>query len=278
MLRDVAFAVTLVVFVVLLATATALGALGPLPPPKLRKLAVNVLNTTYNPVYLRKNFSADAPEAVTAVVWDYRGLDTVFETAVFYGAIVGTLALYRAVLKSGGDAERGSDPRRGGLSTVVKVSTAVIVIAIGSVGLATALHGQLTPGGGFQAGSIIAVIPVVLLVVFSKRFLEKSGVSYEKLVSLRSAGLLGIAIAAIAVAIAAAIAGSFGYVLQNQPKTGAPLGYPPRAIDVPSGGSLMVFNILEAVAVAAGFAIVFLVLSTPEPEARKEVVGEERGY
>jgi len=273
MLRDVAFAATLVILVVLLAVATALGALGPLPPPTLRKLAVNVLNTTYNPTYMSKNFSADAPEAVTAVVWDYRGLDTVFETAVFYGAIVGTLALYREILK-----ERSRELGARGLSTVVKVSTAVVIVAIGSVGLATALHGQLTPGGGFQAGSITAVIPVVLLVVFSRKFLEEKGVDYGKLVKLRSVGLVGIALAALAIAIAAALTGRFGYVLQNQPKIGAPLGFPPRAIDVPSGGSLMVFNILEMVAVAAGFAIVFLALSIPEREARREVVGEERGY
>ncbi len=272
MLRDIAFAVTLVVFIVLLAVATAMGGLGPLPPPHLRKLAINVLNTTYNPFYASRNFTADAPEAVTAVVWDYRGLDTVFETAVFYGAIIGALALYREVSK------RREELEGRGLSTIVKVATAVMVIAIGAVGISTALHGQLTPGGGFQAGSIVAVIPVVLLVVFSKKFLEEKGVSYGRMVALRSVGLVGIGLAALAVAIASLALGCWGYVLQNQPKPGAPLGYPPRALDVPSGGSLMVFNVLEMLAVAAGFTIVFLVLSTSEKLAREEVSGEEHGY
>jgi len=272
LLRDVAFAVTLVVFIVLLAVATGLGGLGPLPPPRLRPLAVNVLNTTYNPYYAARNFTADAPEAVTAVVWDYRGLDTVFETAVFYGAIIGALALYREVSK------RVEESRPRGLSTIVKVSTAVMVVAIAAVGVSTAMHGQLTPGGGFQAGSIIAVAPVVLLVVFSKSFLEKAGVRYAKMVALRSAALVGIGLAALAVAIAAGAMGCWGYVLQNQPKPDAPLGYPPRALDVPSGGSLMVFNVLEMLAVAAGFTVVFLVLSTSEKLAKEEVVGEEHGY
>ncbi len=272
MLRDVAFAITLVVFIVLLALATTLGALGPLPPPNLRKLAINVLNTTYNPAYASKNFTADAPEAVTAVVWDYRGLDTVFETAVFYGAIIGTLALHREISKK---REKGLGK---GLSIVVKIPTAVMVIAIAAVGVSTALHGQLTPGGGFQAGSIVAVIPIVLLVVFSRYFLERSGARYDRLVALRSIGLIGIGLAAIAIASISAVLGTQGYVLQNQPKPGAPLGYPAKALDVPSGGSLMVFNVMEMIAVASGFAIVFLILSISEELAKEELIGEEHGY
>jgi len=276
MLRAIAFAVTLVVFIVLLAYATAIGALGPLPPPHLRRLAVCVLNTTYNLALLRAGFSADAPEGVTAVVWDYRGLDTVFETVVLYGAIIGTLALYRQVLKSEERRAPSRDPGRG-LSTIVKISTAVIVIAIGAVGAATGLHGQLTPGGGFQAGSILAVIPVVLLVVFSRNFLVRSGVRYAKMVLLRNAGLIGIGLTALGIAIAAAVMGVRGFILQNQPHDGSPIGYPKWVLDVPSGGSLLFFNVFEMLAVVAGFTIVFLVLSLHEEAAREEIRGEERG-
>jgi len=281
MLRSIAFAITLVVFIVLLAYATAVGALGPLPPPHLRRLAVCVLNTTYNPALLRLGFSADAPEGVTAVVWDYRGLDTVFETVVLYGAIIGTLALYRQVLKSEERRESHSSERaealRGGLSTVVKVATAVIVIAIGAVGAATGLHGQLTPGGGFQAGSILAVIPVVLLVVFSRDFLIRSGVRYARMVLLRNVGLIGIGLTALGLAVVATLIGVRGFVLQNQPHDGSPIGYPKWVLDVPSGGSLLFFNVFEMLAVVAGFTIVFLVLSLREDAAREEIRGEERG-
>ncbi|HDI02057.1 MAG TPA: sodium:proton antiporter [Ignisphaera sp.] len=270
MWRDIAFALALILAIIALAYATTLRGLGPLPPDNLRNLAIAYLKTTYNP--FKPLFTAMAPEAVTAIIWDYRGLDTLFETVVFYGAIIAALTLYREVYK-----ERDVLPLRG-LSLIVKRSTAVISIAILSVAAATALHGHLTPGGGFQAGAIAAVAPLVILVVFSKIFLESRGVQYTKLLTLRNLGLLGIGLTAIALILVGLALGSNAFIFQNQAKELARLSYPSKALDVPLGGSLWFFNLFEAIAVAAGFTLVFMVLMSSEELAKREVVGEEHGY
>ena len=35
------------------------------------------------------DYSAKSPEVVTSILWDYRGVDTLFETSVFFLAIMG---------------------------------------------------------------------------------------------------------------------------------------------------------------------------------------------
>ncbi len=268
-MRNVVVALAVVFTVLLLAYATYLGALGPIPPNDLRELAKALLERSYRP-WNPFNTSM-CPEAVTAVVWDFRGLDTVFETVVFYGAIVATLALYRTTSRSLGlVGER--------LSLIVRYATLVSVPMILIVAAATALHGQLTPGGGFQGGAIAAVAPVVALVVFGRRKLLDLGVTYVKALIVRNLALVAIALTALGPLIAGIVLGINAYVLQNQGKVGAPLSYPPWILDVPSGGSVILFNIFEALAVAAGFTLVFLTLALDEETARRELVGEDRGW
>ncbi len=39
-------------------------------------------------------FTALSPAIVNSIVWDYRGIDTFFETSVLYLAIIGSLSIY----------------------------------------------------------------------------------------------------------------------------------------------------------------------------------------
>ena len=87
---------SIVVVTVALALGTASGGLGyVLPLPQVRDLAYWFLFTALNPS--APLFTAMSPEAVTSIVWDYRGLDTLFETTVFFLAIIGSMALMRGV-------------------------------------------------------------------------------------------------------------------------------------------------------------------------------------
>jgi len=268
-IKALAFTSVLILAIVALAYATSSGGLGVLPPESLRPLAITYLRTVYNPE--NPKFTAMAPEAVTAILWDYRGLDTLFETVVFYGAIIAVLTLYRETYR-----ERDILPLKG-LSIVVKRATAVTSLAILSVAVATALHGHLTPGGGFQAGAIAAVAPLVMLIVFSKRFLSDR-LSHVQLLTMRNLGLLGLGLTAIALAIVGFAIGEKAFIFQNQAKEMSKLSFPQRILGVPAGGTLLFFNIFEALAVAAGFTLVFMVLLSSEELSRKEIVGEEHGY
>lgn len=270
MLRDFVFVSLLVAIVLALTYLTYSGGLGDLPPQDLRAIAKNYLNLTYNQEI--PSLWAASPEAVTAIVWDYRGLDTLFETVVFYGAILAALTLFRSITKI---------PEfviSTGLSLVVKRVTAIVTLAILTVAASTALHGHLTPGGGFQGGAIASVAPLLLLVVFGKQFFIDRKVTYNKLLSLRNTSLALLGLTSIALLILSFLTGLEGFIFQNQAKITSSLSYPSYLLDVPLGGSLFFFNLFEFLAVVSGFTLVFIILLSKDDTLRRELEGEERGY
>lgn len=223
------------------------------PSVKLRSLASFYLYSTFNP---EEGYTAYSPEGVTAIVWDYRGLDTLFETAVFYLALIAGLALARGLF-----SEELSNRQEGiGLSVIVKTVTKITSPLILAVGASIALHGHLTPGGGFQGGATIAVVPLILIVIFSVGYLLKLKVTTNKMLTIRSFGLAGIGLTAISAFIVGVATGRFGYVFQNMPKPQAPVGLPSYIGDVLISGTLWFFNIFEMLAVAAGFTMAFIII------------------
>ncbi|CAB50374.1 MnhB domain-containing protein [Pyrococcus abyssi] len=195
------------------------------------------------------NYSAKSPEVVTSILWDYRGVDTLFETSVFFLAIIGSLALF--------SLERRERKRKSqGLTLIVRDVTKVIVAMIITVSASIALHGHLTPGGGFQGGSALAVAPLLIIAAYSKYVLEEHGLDKTRALVLRSIGLLGITL----VALIPLLEG--GFIMQNQPIFPAEIGGQLLS------GSLIYYNIFEFLAVGAGFTAVFLLLSIPEKEVR----------
>ena len=263
--------IAMVVFTLLLALATAAGGLGyVLPYPGIRDLAYWYLTTALNPD--NPLFSAMSPEAVTSIVWDYRGLDTLFETSVFFLAIIGSMALMRNVpLKK----PEGVDLARLGMSPIVKTVTRITVGMILAVAASIALHGHLTPGGGFQGGAAAAVAPLILVVVFSMYFALRTGITKKSMLALRTLGLLGVGLTAFVTAVVGLFAGVTAFVFQNQPKEVAPVGMPYEVGGTIISGTLILFNLFEFLAVAAGFTIVFLLLSIPENVVMREIQGGE---
>lgn len=258
----------MIALTLLLALATAAGGLGyVLPYPGVRELAYWYLTTALNPG--NPLFSAMSPEAVTSIVWDYRGLDTLFETAVFFLAIIGSMALMRKIsLKAPEDIRMPSF----GMSPIVKTVTRVTVGMILAVAASIALHGHLTPGGGFQGGAAAAVAPLIIIVVFSIYFALRSGITKKSMLALRTLGLTGVGLTAFITAVIGLFAGVTAFVFQNQPKEVAPVGLPYEVGGFPVSGTLILFNFFEFLAVAAGFTIVFLLLSVPERVVNQELL------
>jgi multicomponent Na+:H+ antiporter subunit B len=87
---------------------------------------------------------------VTAVVFDYRGFDTMGEEFILFGAVTGVVLLLREQ-----DREH-ADVREGVGSDTVRVVGIVMAGAVLLVGLWLVAFGFVTPGGGFQGGVIIA--------------------------------------------------------------------------------------------------------------------------
>jgi multicomponent Na+:H+ antiporter subunit B len=95
---------------------------------------------------------------VTAIVFDYRGIDTLGEELILFAAVVGVVLLLRA---AGKPTQRdvaadkvGSDALH--VFGVVGAGVAVLV------GVWLAAFGLVTPGGGFQGGVAVASGVVVL--------------------------------------------------------------------------------------------------------------------
>ncbi len=240
------------ILIVLFALAyglVVLGISGPPAPVKLRLLGEKYLYYMINPA--TKYFTAESPEGVSAILWDYRGLDTLYETMVLFGAIIGAILVYREYLYS--------EPRKTGkiygLSHIVRTVSKIIIWLTIIIAVAFGFTGQITPGGGFIGGAAFAVAPVLLVLVYTLGYARRLGLTHRRALLLRASFLLLL----LLVIVTPLIAG--GYIFQNQAKPGSAFSFPGRFIDsTPLGGSIFFLNLFELFAVAGAFTVAFILL------------------
>jgi len=100
-----------------------------------------------------------APNQITVVLFDWRGFDTLGECMVLVTGVIVTAMLFgrgamsktKEVLEEfAGSLERAHD------SVVLGLFGYPVIIAIIAYGIVIMLGGHITPGGGFQGGSIVA--------------------------------------------------------------------------------------------------------------------------
>ncbi len=103
-------------------------------------------------------------DAVTAVNFDYRAFDTLGEEFILFASVIGVALILRRLA----DESEHETPDEASSRSVPAPSDAVRVVAFGLTGpvvlfgIYVVVHGQLTPGGGFQGGVILATAPLVL--------------------------------------------------------------------------------------------------------------------
>ena len=179
-----------------------------------------------------------ATNVVTAVVFDYRGFDTLGEELILFAAVVGVVLLLRD----------DREPRTGRevdpvTSDAVRTFGVVMVAVVAVVGLWLAAFGLVTPGGGFQGGVVLAGAVTVVFLACGYRPWRRFG--RERLLDPFDGG--GAA-AYAAVGIAALVAGM--PFLHNL------LG-PGRTATLASGGSMTILNWAVAVEVAAANLVLY---------------------
>lgn len=96
-------------------------------------------------------YQRHATDVVNAIDYDYRGFDTLGEEFILFTSIIGAMMLLRDP-----KPKPGASASDEGLSGTVKVIAAVSFGLTFIFGLYICTHGQLTPGGGFQGGVILA--------------------------------------------------------------------------------------------------------------------------
>lgn len=181
---------------------------------------------------------------VSAVNFDFRGIDTLGEEYMLLGAVTGAVLLLR-----GSRGERSRDAPHPGRTTEPR-SDAVVLLSrlLGPLillfGFYVALHATVTPGGGFQGG-VIAASGLLLVYVGDGYVTWRALVQSKVLDVLEGAGALIFALAALVPMFLGEAA------LTNI----LPLG---TLGTIDSGGLMLVENVGVFLAVGSGFAQLFI--------------------
>ena len=156
-------------------------------------------STHVSPYYIEQTLKdTSVPNVVTAVLADYRGFDTLFETIVIFTAVVACFLLlrqftvrepatrmYRHIptgttfrIKSGECYPRESaDFERIDLQwvpygVIIKSTCRLIIPFVQLFALYVIAHGHYSPGGGFQGGVILGAAVIVFAISHSLRSAE----------------------------------------------------------------------------------------------------------
>jgi multicomponent Na+:H+ antiporter subunit B len=107
-----------------------------------------------------------ATDIVTALNFDMRAFDTLGEEFILFASVSGVALLLRHLRDEDDDAQPSrsvGSHQFAGASDALRALSLVLIPLLISLGVYLALHGALTPGGGFQAGVVLAAGPLVIL-------------------------------------------------------------------------------------------------------------------
>ncbi len=108
-------------------------------------------------------YERHATDAVNAINYDYRGFDTLGEENILFAAVLGvTMLLRREPSVKTRTLDKVED--RFKMSVTVRAVALPAILLTMVFGFFIGLHGQLTPGGGFQAGVILATVPLLIYI------------------------------------------------------------------------------------------------------------------
>jgi multicomponent Na+:H+ antiporter subunit B len=188
-------------------------------------------------------YERHATDVVNAINYDYRAFDTLGEEFILFASVLGVLLLFRP--SDGQDQESQPDTNNDvdkddlPVSDALRVTTQVIMGAMIVFGVYIATHGQLTPGGGFQGGVVLASTPILVYLAGDVKAFEK--ITSSSLVKLAECG--GAAGYAV-IGILALLTGA--HFLTNF----LPLG---TTGDIFSSGTIAVISVVVGVEVTGGF-------------------------
>ena len=175
---------------------------------------------------------------VAAVVFDYRGFDTLGEELILFAAVTGVALILREAREA--EAKRVVDPVRGDPVRAVGLAAVPATILLG---LYVVAFGYLTPGGGFQGGVVVAL--GMLLVYLAGDHRSYSRLTAKEVVDVFEGGGAGAFVALALGALAGGLAFQQNFL---------PLG---KIGILTSGGSIPLLNWATAIEVTAAFVLLF---------------------
>ena len=185
-----------------------------------------------------------ATDIVTALNFDIRAFDTLGEEFILFASVSGVALLLRRLRD---ERERDQltpgleEHRFAGSSDGLKLASLILIPLLVAFGAYLVFHGQLTPGGGFQGGVVLAAGPIAILL--AGRYLSmKRVVPKHVMESADAIGAAGYALVGLGGLIFAGV-----YL-----KDFLPLGTPGHLL---SGGIMPLNSIAVGLEVAGAFLL-----------------------
>jgi multicomponent Na+:H+ antiporter subunit B len=174
---------------------------------------------------------------VTAIVFDYRGFDTLGEEFILFTSVMGVALLLRDVRD---EKRRPRDRLESEPAQLVGITLAAGLLVIG---LDVVAHGAITPGGGFQGGVVLA--GAFVLVYLAGRYRAYRNLTPDAALDLaEGTGAGGYAvIGVVSMLLGSAFLHNFG-----------PYG---TAGTLASSGSILMVNLATGLEVTAAFVLLF---------------------
>ena len=150
------------------------------------------VNANVSSYYITHTLADTAvPNIVTAVLGDYRGFDTMFETVVVFLALVVVMAILRPAKDEKTEVPARKKRHDG---VILRVAARILVPFMQLFALYVVCHGHYSPGGGFQGGVILGASLILLslsydLAVMPKFLTEKAMMILAALGALIFAGI-----------------------------------------------------------------------------------------
>jgi multicomponent Na+:H+ antiporter subunit B len=113
-----------------------------------------------------------ATDLVTALNFDIRGFDTLGEEFILFASVLGVVLILRQLRDEHQhpNQEEVDEHKFVGASEALRALSLVLIPVLLALGVYIVVHGQITPGGGFQGGVILATGP--LAVFLAGRYLR----------------------------------------------------------------------------------------------------------
>ena len=197
-------------------------------------------------------YTSFIPAIVNSIVWDFRALDTYFETIVFFTALISALAIYHEYLiEAKWDREK--------LSPIPMRISKLILPMTFSISIAIVIKSMVSPGGGFQGGALAALSIYVIIYVHSSSYLIGK-LNHSLLLFIRSIAILCISFLAILPLLNIIMGDCYGYLFQIYSKPECDFGALINIYGCSVSLVPLIYNVFEYLAIFSGFTLLLLII------------------
>jgi len=182
-------------------------------------------------------------DLITLLNFDVRAFDTLGEEFILFASVLGIVLILRQLRgeRQEPHKEEAEEHSFARASAALRTLALGLVPAIVAIGVYIVVHGQITPGGGFQGGVILAAAP--LGAFLAGRYLSMKAIAPHLLIEWGDAiGAAGYALLGLSGLVFA------GIFLRNY----IPLGTPGHLL---SGGQLDVASVFVGLEVSGAFLV-----------------------